>query len=131
MTYEPLVSVIDPDGAERDSLASMLNEVNLTCKTFRDAEQFFAAQDAPRLGCVLSELKLGSTTALQLVKRLRQRGSSLPVILVTSYATVPLVAQAFKAGLFDVVVKPCDAFQLWECATRAFEFHHGEMTDSH
>jgi two-component system response regulator FixJ len=100
-----------------------LAEVNLAFCQFDEPDSLCAEIDPGRLGCVLSELKLGGLTALQLVKQLRQRRIQLPVVLITSYATVPLTVQAFRAGLFEVLEKPCDSFQLWDCVTRAFESH--------
>jgi two-component system, LuxR family, response regulator FixJ len=130
MTQDALVYLIDPEHKDRTCIEKKLEEVNLEFQSFSDADALLPALEPNRLGCVLSELKLGSATAFQLVRRLRHCHSSLPVILLTSYATVPLAVQAFKAGLFDVLEKPCEAFHLWECATRAFESHGHDMREA-
>jgi two-component system, LuxR family, response regulator FixJ len=130
MTQDPLVYLIDPNRTDRDCIERQLEEVNLPFRSFGDAEAFLTRLEPTRLGCVLTELKLGSLTAFQLVNHLRQRSSSLPVVLVTSYATVPVAIQAFKAGMFDLVVKPSEAFQLWDSATRAFENHGSAINNS-
>ena len=131
MIQDPIVFVIDPENDDRICIGKQLDEVNLGHQAFLNVDPFLSAVDPNRLGCVLTELKLGHSTAFQLIKRLRQMGSSLPVILLTSHATVPLAAQAFKAGLFDVLEKPSEAFQLWECATRAFENHERDLGEAH
>jgi two-component system response regulator FixJ len=127
MSKEPLVSLIDPDATDRDHTAKQLQQVNLEFHLFGDIEGFLIAVEPARVGCVLTELKVGGSTAFHLVERLRQRNCTIPVILLTSYATVPLAVQTFKGGLFDLVQKPSEPFQLWECTTRAFENHRREL----
>jgi two-component system response regulator FixJ len=131
MTQDPQVYLLDPDNDDRACVGRQLDEVNLEFRSYSDAEAFLATIEPSRLGCVLTELKVGGSTAFHLIKRLRQRSCSMPVVLLTSQATVPLVVQAFKAGLFDLLQKPSEAFQLWECATRAFEAHRQEMQEAH
>jgi two-component system, LuxR family, response regulator FixJ len=130
MTQDPVVFVLDPENNDRLYIDKQLDEVNLEHQSFANIDAFFSAFDHHRLGCVLTELKLGHATAFQLVKRLRQLNSSIPVILLTAHATVPLAVQAFKAGLFDVLEKPSEAFQLWESATRAFESHGRHLDEA-
>jgi two-component system, LuxR family, response regulator FixJ len=129
MTQEPLVYVIDPDESQGSDVRSRLAEVNLEFVYFSDAEDFLTVLDVRQVGCVLAELKVGGLTSFQLVARLRKAGCSIPVVLLTSRATVPLVVQAFKAGVFDVLEKPGGAFPLWECVTRAFDFHRTAMDE--
>ncbi len=127
MASDPLVYLIEPSNDDRKQISQQLEEVKLEFCAYSDADAFLISYEPARLGCVLTELKLGSSTAFQLVKRLRQRLASLPVVLLTAHATVPLTVQAFKSGVFEVLEKPSEAFQLWECATRAFESHGQEM----
>jgi FixJ family two-component response regulator len=130
-SIEPLVYVIDPEIVARDHTASQLQQVHLESCLCNDIEQLMGGLEPSRVGCVLTELKLGGLTAFHLTNRLRERNWSVPVILLTSHATVPLTAQAFKGGLFDVVQKPCEPFQLWECVTRAFEQHGRDLHETH
>jgi two-component system, LuxR family, response regulator FixJ len=131
MMLNPVVYLVDPANNDRLYISKQLQEANLEHQSFADAEGFISAFNPHRIGCVFSELKLGPATAFQLVKRLRELNYSLPVILLTSHATVPLTAQAFKAGVFDVMVKPSESFQLWECATRAFESHGRDLEEAY
>jgi FixJ family two-component response regulator len=130
MNEDPIVFLLEPEHNDRICIGRQLDEVNLEHKAFSSVDSFLSALDPHQLGCVLTELKLGNSTAFQFLKRLRQMRSSLPIILLTSRATVPLTVQAFKAGLFDVLEKPSEAFQLWECATRAFENHGRDLNES-
>lgn len=126
MTQSPLVYVIDPDDGDLAQIGGQLEKNSLDFHAFDDANTFLLKLQPKRIGCVLTELRLGPTTAFQLVRQLRHRGSTLPVILLTSHATVPLAVQALKAGLLDVLEKPIEQFRLWECITRAFEIHGQE-----
>jgi two-component system response regulator FixJ len=130
MMQNPIVFLIEPANNDRFAITKQLDEVNLDYQAFPDAESFLSSLTQHQLGCVFTELKLGHSTAFQLVKQLRQTNSSLPVTLLTGHATVPLAVQAFKAGFFDVLEKPSEGFQLWECATRAFEIHGQTLNEA-
>jgi two-component system response regulator FixJ len=126
----PLVYLIDPDEAGRKHTGAQLKDCNLEFVAFRDSADFLAAIEPHRVGCVLTELQLGSSTAIHLVKQLRQRHLTLPVVLLTSRATVPLAVQSMKAGLLDVLEKPLEPFRLWDCVTRAFEIHTEDTNEA-
>jgi two-component system response regulator FixJ len=123
MSTDPIIYLIDSDVDGRACVEQKLTEIQLEYRSFGDTASLLAEIDPMRFGCVLTELKIGGMTAFQLVKQLRQRNSQQPVVLMSAHATVPLTVQAFKAGMFEVLEKPSDPFQLWDCMTRAFECH--------
>jgi two-component system response regulator FixJ len=45
---------------------------------------------------------------MELVETLKARGASIPVIMITGHADVPLAIQAMKAGVADFIEKPFD-----------------------
>jgi DNA-binding NtrC family response regulator len=63
---------------------------------------------------------------IELLRRLRERWSDLPVILVTAYGDVPKAVQAMRAGAFDYVTKPFDNDELRATVTRACEMRRLE-----
>jgi FixJ family two-component response regulator len=130
MSTEPTVYLVDSDVDGRRLVEQKLAEIHLNFRAFDDTASLFDEVEPTHFGCVLTELKIGGLTAFQLVKQLRQRGAYQPVVLMTAHATVPLTVQAFKAGMFEVLEKPSEPFQLWDCLTRSFEIHSHTLEEA-
>ena len=62
---------------------------------------------------------------LELLARLRQADSQLPVVLMTAYGSVDSAVQAMKDGAFDFIQKPFEGDQLVVTVRRAVE--HGRL----
>jgi FixJ family two-component response regulator len=103
----PTVFVVDDDPGIRDSLAWLLQSVRLPIETFASADEFLAAFSPARPGCLVLDVRLpGGMGGLDLLDELRQRGSTLPVIVVTAFGEVHSAVRAMKSGAIDVMEKP-------------------------
>jgi two-component system response regulator FixJ len=47
-------------------------------------------------------------SGVELVEELKRRGATVPVIVITGHADVPLAIQAMRAGVADFIEKPFD-----------------------
>jgi two-component system response regulator FixJ len=63
---------------------------------------------APHLepGCVLLDIRMPGMDGLEVQKALRDKGVTLPVIIMTGHGDVSLAVQAMKAGAVDFIEKP-------------------------
>jgi two-component system response regulator FixJ len=118
---ERAVHVIDDDDAVRDSLAFLLEADGLPVKTYESAEAFLEALGGVRGGCVITDVRMPGMSGLDLVRRLRELGSGLPVAVITGHADVPMAVEAMKAGVVDFIEKPFDDAVLLEVVRRAME----------
>ena len=108
MTDEVLVHVIDDDEAVRVSLGFLLDIANLPNRVYASPVAFLeAAKDLSR-GVIVSDVRMPEMNGLELVRRLRERGCQLPVIIITGHGDVPLAIEALRAGVKDFVEKPFD-----------------------
>jgi DNA-binding NtrC family response regulator len=60
--------------------------------------------DAP--DCVLMDIKMPGINGVEALKRMRQIVPTLPVVLVSAYATEDLLQEAKRAGAYAVLSKP-------------------------
>lgn len=104
---EPVVHVIDDDSAMRDSLTFLLDTAGLEAKTYESAVDFLEAGE-PTPGCIVTDVRMPDMNGLELVRRLKEREVSLPVIMITGHGDVPLAVEAMKAGVLDFLEKPFD-----------------------
>lgn len=108
------VFVVDPDAAIRDGLENLLDSFSIKAHTYANAQSFLHDAAATAAGCVLIENDLPDLCGLEVLKRLRQHGNSLPVLLLTSSNDTGLVKQALHQGAFGVLHKPLASERLIE-----------------
>ena len=121
MTSEPIVHVIDDDEAVRDSLAFLLETADLKVKTYDSAIRFLEQATPVEAGCLITDIRMPEMTGLELVRRLNERGSSLPVIVITGHGDVPLAVEAMRAGVVDFIEKPFNDEAILAALRRALD----------
>lgn len=103
---ESVVHVIDDDEAMRDSLAFLLDTAGLKAQTYESALQFLETLETVPAGVIVTDIRMPEMTGLELVRRLKTRGCTYPVIMITGHGDVPLAVEAMKAGVVDFLEKP-------------------------
>lgn len=103
---DPLVHLIDDDEAVRTSLSFLLEMNDLPAKTYASAIEFLQDGDEVRSGCIVTDVRMPEMNGLELVRRLKDRGVALPVIVITGHGDVPLAVEAMRAGVADFIEKP-------------------------
>lgn len=105
MTDHPIY-IVDDDPAVRDSLAVLLEVEGYTTIGFESAELFLDAWSPSLRGGLLLDVRMPRMDGLELLDRLRQQGSELPVVVMTGHGDVPVAVRAMKAGALDFIEKP-------------------------
>src|SRR5438105_5390932 len=70
---------------------------------------------------VVSDLKMGGSTGLEVVKTAKQLHPSCAVILMTAFGSVSTAVEAIKAGAFDYVQKPFEIEEMEVKIEKALE----------
>ncbi|ONF97059.1 response regulator FixJ [Sphingomonas jeddahensis] len=108
MASEPIVYVIDDDGAARHSLEFLLDCAGIRVRSFVSADAFLAASPPLAGACVVTDVRMPGRSGIELVEEMHRRGAEVPVIVITGHADVPLAIQAMHAGVADFIEKPFD-----------------------
>jgi two-component system, LuxR family, response regulator FixJ len=108
---EPTVFVIDDQKAVRDALGEMLSVFGFRVETYDSADAFLVGA-SPRLGCIVADVRMPGIDGIELTRELARRKISLPVVLMSGHADVPMAVAAIKAGAEDFIEKPIDDVQL-------------------
>lgn len=101
----------DPDLAR--GLIDALGTRGLVVDLARDAEEGEAYLRTTDHAAVLLDLGLPDGNGLDLLRRMRARGVSRPVLLLTARGTVEARIQGLNAGADDYIVKPFDTDELY------------------
>jgi two-component system, LuxR family, response regulator FixJ len=108
MPNDGTVHIVDDDVAVRQSLAFLLATAGLAVKVYETASSFLDRLEASSTGCVITDVRMPEIDGIELLRRLRQKASRLPVIIITGHADIPLAVQAMKEGAVDFIEKPFD-----------------------
>jgi two-component system response regulator FixJ len=103
-----VVHVIDDDEAMRQSLAFLLGAVGIEVQTYESAEAFLEIAPTVKAGCVITDVRMPGLSGVELLRQLRDRQVSIPVIMITGHGDVPLAVEAMKIGAMDFLEKPFD-----------------------
>ncbi len=108
MTTDADAHVIDDDQAVRESIEFLLRSAQLTVKTYETASAFLAVAPTVGSGCIITDVRMPGISGIDLLRRLKEMGIGLPVIVITGHGDVPLAVEAMKFGALDFLEKPFD-----------------------
>jgi FixJ family two-component response regulator len=102
----PTVYVVDDDEAVRGALKMLLKTLGLPALSYGSAQEFLAAFDPQRPGCLVLDIRMPGMSGLELQQELNTRGALLPVIFITGHGDVPMAVEAMQRGAMDFLQKP-------------------------
>ena len=101
-----LVHIIDDDDALRDSLSFLLSSVGIKTKSYETATGYSNDPERGACGCILTDVRMPGMSGIDLLRKLKSDGITVPVIVMTGHGDVPLAVEAMKLGALDFVEKP-------------------------
>ena len=108
MRSEAVIHVIDDDDEVRRSLAFLLSSAGFETALHDSAVSFLEALPQTDVGCVVTDVRMPQMSGVDLLRRLRELGASLPVIVMTGHGDLSLAVEAMTAGALDFLEKPFD-----------------------
>ena len=115
------VFVVDDDPAIRESLRWLIESVGLKVKVFTTANEFLESYDPSLPGCLVLDIRMPGMSGLDLQNELAAREVSIPILIITGHAEVPVAVRAMKAGALDFIEKPFSDQLLLDRIRRAIE----------
>lgn len=106
------IHVVDDDPAVRNSLRALLVAHRFDVAVSASAQDFLDRFDPATPSCVLLDLRMQGMSGLELQSHLKERGITVPVIVLTGHGDVPVAVRAMKAGALDFIEKPVSEEQL-------------------
>ena len=100
------VHLIDDDEDVRRALSFLLGTAGLAVRVYESAAAFLQQDHKAVRGCIVTDVRMPGIDGLELLRRLKASGSTLPVVVMTGHADVPLAVAAMKAGALDFIEKP-------------------------
>lgn len=114
MSDQPVIFVVDDDDLARKAVMALVGAMGVETRGFASAEEFLATYDGRRPACLVTDVRMLGMSGLELQEELLRRGESLPVIVLTAFASTPGTVRAMKNGAVTLLEKPCRDDELWE-----------------
>jgi len=124
---KPLILIIDDDASIRQLLIEVLRDTYACCEA-DSAEQALSALAKDNFDLVISDIRMGGMSGLELVPHVHSIAPDCVVLMISGQNSIESAIQAMRAGAFDYITKPLD-IQLVEAAVRRAITHHTLLED--
>jgi len=115
------VWIVDDDQAIRWVLEKALSRANIPTRSFVNASEVSAALKLESPSALVSDIRMPGTDGLTLLKEVKEKYPTLPVIIMTAYSDLDSTVSAFQGGAFDYLAKPFDINEAVALISRAMQ----------
>jgi two-component system CheB/CheR fusion protein len=117
----PIIFVVDDDPRIRETIRRVLESAGHVVEDFSAGEDFLDAYVPRRESCLVVDAYLPGMNGIDLLRRLRAAGHTLPAVMITGASDVGIAVRAMKAGASDFLEKPFSHDDLLASVDRALE----------
>ncbi len=113
MSLTPLpVLIVEDDAALREALRDTLELSGYRVIEATDGENALERIEGERVGIVVTDVQMEPMDGEQLLREIKRRYASLPVLLMTAYGEIDRAVAAMRAGACNYLAKPFEPDQL-------------------
>jgi response regulator RpfG family c-di-GMP phosphodiesterase len=106
------VLIVDDDPGIRETISQIIEELGYNPDTAADGLDALAMLDTGSYLCVFTDIMMPRMTGIELIKKIKTRYISLPIIVITGYASLEIAIDAMKCGASDFISKPFKVSQI-------------------
>ena len=121
------VWVIDDDKSIRWVLEKALSQANFVVETFESGRWVLEQLEHIQPQAIITDVRMPGTDGFQLLDRIHQKYSNIPVIIMTAHSDLDSAVTAFQGGAFEYLPKPFDVDEAVEMVVRAVRHQHEEL----
>ncbi len=110
----PHILVVDDDAMIGEQLERLFTHSGYIVTIANRAEQALEFLEREDIDLVVTDIRLPGIDGVELTKRIAERWSDVPVIVVTGYGDIETAVEVLKLGASDFIVKPFSAAAIHE-----------------
>lgn len=115
------IFVTDDEPAIRAAIVKRLAKRQHRARGFDSGHAVLEALEHDTPDLILLDLKMPDISGIEILKKLQQKSSQIPVVMLTSYGTVQDAVEAMKLGAYDFLIKTIDLDGVEPVIDRALE----------
>jgi DNA-binding NtrC family response regulator len=115
------ILVVDDESHARNALGALLGDEGYEVETAADAFKALGKIEEQAPDLVLTDLQMPGMTGVDLLRKLRENGDEVVVVLMTAFGDVQTAVAAMREGAADYLTKPLDMDRLTAVLTREME----------
>ena len=100
------ILVVDDEPIMQEILGDFLREEGYSIDIAGSGEEGVELAQKSSYNCAIVDLMMPGIDGIETMQQLREIDTSLPVIMVTAFASVESAVEAMKRGAFEYITKP-------------------------
>lgn len=117
----PLILIVDDELSMREYLEVLLTRAGHEVRTAASVAEAKEALQTSPVDLVVSDMKLGAGSGMEVLRTARANMPAPEVILITAFGTPESAVEAMREGAYDYICKPFDNEELRLLAQKALE----------
>ncbi|MCX7982179.1 MAG: sigma-54 dependent transcriptional regulator [Syntrophales bacterium] len=114
------ILVVDDEPSMRMALSESLESCGYKVDTAVDGFDALNKFDQNKWDLVITDIRMPKISGLDVLREVRKRAPTMPVILITAYGTVNTAVEAMKEGATDFIMKPFSLEDLEAAVKKVF-----------
>lgn len=116
------ILIIEDEKDLRDAYSAILENEGYDISVAENFERALKRLDENVVSLVFTDIMLGGRTGVDVLREVKQRSFTCPVVLFTGVPTIETAAEAVRLGAFDYIPKPVSPETLIKTASAALRF---------
>jgi two-component system nitrogen regulation response regulator GlnG len=113
------VWLVDDDASIRWVLERALKNAGMLPRLFDSAEAALVGLAGELPDVLMTDIRMGGKSGLELLRHVHERHPELPVIVITAHSDLGSAVSAYESGAFEYLPKPFDVDQAVDLVRRA------------
>ena len=118
---EMTILIVDDEKSILDVMRSYLSTRGYSTLTATSGEEAADILDEKTVDLVLTDIKMPGISGVDLLKIVKEKDASIPVIITTGFPTIDTAIEALKLGAYDYLTKPFHLEEIAEKIKRALQ----------
>ncbi len=104
--------IVDDEKAARYGMVKALRPEGYDTAEAEDAVSAFRLLQSGSFDLVITDVTMPGMNGIDFLRRMREQGLTMPVIVITAHGSEKLAVEAIKSGAFNYIAKPYDIEEL-------------------